>query len=71
MAGVYDIHFRGQFLNEFPHFVKEGVIRRVTFSPSVALDYETIDFLAFGHELVDALVARVRAATTRATRVIG
>ena len=60
MAGVYDIHFRGQFLNEFPHFAKEGVRRRVTFSPSVALDYETIDFLAFGHELVDALVARVR-----------
>lgn len=60
MAGVYDIRFRGQFINEFPHFVKEGVVRRVTFSPSVALDYETIDFLAFGHELVDALVARVR-----------
>ena len=60
MAGVYDIRFRGQFLNEFPHFAKEGVSRRVTFSPSVALDYETIDFLAFGHELVDALVARVR-----------
>lgn len=60
MAGVYDIRFRGRFLNEFPHFAKEGVTRRVTFSPSVALDYETIDFLAFGHELVDALVARVR-----------
>ena len=35
------------------------MVRRVTFSPSVALDYETIDFLAFGHELVDALVERV------------
>jgi hypothetical protein len=34
----------------------------VTFNPSVALDYETIEFLAFGHELVDALVAHVRAA---------
>jgi superfamily II DNA or RNA helicase len=74
MAAVYDIKFRGQFLNEFPHFVKEGLVRRVTFSPSVALDYETIDFLAFGHELVDALVARVRATEYRghtSHRVIG
>ena len=65
MAGVYDLRFKGRFLNEFPHFAKEGVTRRVTFSPSVALDYETIDFLAFGHELVDALVARVRSSEYR------
>jgi len=59
VKGVFDLRFRGRFLNEFPQFVREGVIRRVTFDPMVAMDYETIDFLAFGHEIVDALVARV------------
>lgn len=58
--GVYSLKFRSQFLQEFPEFAKEGVIRRVTFDPSVALDYETIEFLAFGHPLVDALVERVQ-----------
>ncbi len=32
----------------------------MTFDPSVALDYETVEFLAFGHPLVDAIVERVR-----------
>jgi ATP-dependent helicase HepA len=60
VPGVYDLRLRGHFLNEFPQFAREGITRRVTFDPSVALDFETIDFLAFGHELVDALVARCR-----------
>jgi ATP-dependent helicase HepA len=57
---VFDLRFGGRFLTEFPKLAKEGVTRRVTFDPSVALDFETIEFLAFGHELVDGLVARVR-----------
>ncbi len=60
---VYGLRFRGRFRDEFPQFVKEGVNRRVTFDPAVALDFETIEFLAFGHEMVDALVARARAAS--------
>jgi ATP-dependent helicase HepA len=60
MPGVYNIRLRGKFLTEFPQFAKEGLTRQVTFDPSVARDYETIEFLAFGHELVDALVERVR-----------
>jgi len=73
LDGVYSLKFKGPFLQEFPEFVKEGVIRRVTFDSSVALDYETIDFLAFGHELVDALAARVRSrafGSTTAHRVV-
>jgi SNF2 family DNA or RNA helicase len=58
--GVYDLRFSGRFADQFPQFVREGMTRRVTFDPAVALDYETIDFLAFGHEIVDALVDHVR-----------
>ena len=40
VPGVYDLTFRGRFLAEYPQFVKEGIRRRVTFSPSVALKHE-------------------------------
>jgi ATP-dependent helicase HepA len=60
LRGVYDLRLRGQFVRDFPHFAQEGLARRVTFSPTVALDLESVDFLAFGHEIVDALVARIR-----------
>ena len=60
VAGIYELRLQGLFLDEFPPYAKEGLTRRVTFSPAVALDYEAVEFLAFGHELVDGLVARVR-----------
>lgn len=44
IPGIYDLALRGEFLDEFPHFAKEGLTRRVTFSPSIALDHESIDF---------------------------
>ena len=59
VSGVYQLHFGERFKDLYPQFVKEGATRRVTFEPSVALEYEEVEFLAFGHELVDALVARV------------
>jgi SNF2 family DNA or RNA helicase len=59
-SGIYSIKFQGQSLIEFPDMIKEGITRRVTFDPSVARDHEDIDFLAIGHDLVDALLARVR-----------
>lgn len=58
--GVWDVTLSERFAIEFPKLAKEGWKRRVTFDPSVALDMESVDFLAFGHELVDALVARTR-----------
>lgn len=61
LDGVFQLKLRGQFANEFPQFGRESNSRRVTFDPAVALDYESIEFMAFGHELVDALVGRVRA----------
>jgi ATP-dependent helicase HepA len=60
LPNVYDIKLRGQFLNQLPQFATDGVRRRATFNPAVALEFENIEFLAFGHELVDALVERVR-----------
>jgi len=65
LEGVKRLRFRGRFADQFPQLVREGRVRRVTFDPSVALDYETIEFLAFGHELVDALVDRVRSTSYR------
>ena len=58
--GVYDVlHYGERLRAEFPQFAKEQLPARITFDPSVALDYETIEFLAFGHDLVEALVKRV------------
>jgi SNF2 family DNA or RNA helicase len=60
LPGVWDVVFSERFAIEFPKIAKDGRTRRVTFDPSVALDMETVEFLAFGHEIVDGLVARVR-----------
>lgn len=60
LEGVFELRLRGQFVIEFPQFAREGTLRRVTFDPAVALDYDTIEFLAFGHEMVEALVQHVR-----------
>lgn len=59
--GVYDMSYSERFLTEFPQFTRHELPERVTFDPSVALDFETIEFLAFGHEIVEALVGRVTA----------
>lgn len=60
LEGVFDLRLRGRFLIEFPNFARESPLRKVTFDAAVALDYETIEFLAFGHEIVEALVEYVR-----------
>jgi len=60
LPGVWDVKFSQRFAIEFPKIAKDGPTRRVTFEPSVALDMETVEFLAFGNELVDGLVARAR-----------
>jgi len=60
VPGALELRLKGQFENEYPQFVKEGWNRRVTFDPSVARDHEDLEFLAVGHEIVDALLARAR-----------
>jgi RNA polymerase recycling family C-terminal len=60
IRGLYDLRFCERFSSAFPHFAKEEIRSRVTFDASVALDHEEVEFLAFGHPLVDALVERAR-----------
>jgi SNF2 family DNA or RNA helicase len=58
--GVSVLRLRGRFAQEFPEIEREGHIRRVTFDPAVAREQESVEFLAFGHPIIDGLVARVR-----------
>ena len=60
IEGVYNLRLSDRFFSEFPQFEKDGAQHLVTFDPSVARDHETVDFLAFGHDLVDRLVDYVR-----------
>jgi len=63
VPGVYNIRLRGQFLNEYPQFGREGASRRATFDPNVARQYESVEFFAFGHEIVDTLIERALSRT--------
>jgi superfamily II DNA or RNA helicase len=56
---TYDLELRGQARDTFPQLYREGPRRHVTFDRQVAQDHDEVEFLAFGHELVDGLVARV------------
>jgi ATP-dependent helicase HepA len=58
--GVYLLSFNDLFEHLFPDEVKAGRTRRITFDLSVALEREEVDFLAFGHPIVDGLVDYVR-----------
>jgi SNF2 family DNA or RNA helicase len=57
---VFELRLKGEFANEFPTLVKEGYIRQVTFDPATALEHEEVEFLAFGNEIVDGVVAYVQ-----------
>jgi hypothetical protein len=60
IRGLYNVRFGSRFAAVFPQFAKEEIRPRATFDPSVALDHEEVEFLAFGHALVDVLVDRAR-----------
>jgi SNF2 family DNA or RNA helicase len=57
---VFSLRLRGRFADEFPMTVKDGDNRVVTFDPATALDHEEVEFLAFGNQLIDDVVAYVR-----------
>ena len=57
---VYLLKYYDRFLDSFPSLKKEELPLRVTFDPSTAIEQESIDFLAFGHKLVDLLVEYVQ-----------
>ena len=56
---VYLLRHYDKLLGEFPLLKNDEIPTRVTFDPSTALDQESIDFLAFGHKLVDSIVDHV------------
>jgi hypothetical protein len=62
IRGVYRLRFSNRFETVFPQFAREEIRPTVTFDAAVALEFEEIEFLAFGHPLVDALVERARSA---------
>jgi SNF2 family DNA or RNA helicase/uncharacterized membrane protein YkvA (DUF1232 family) len=56
---TFDLELKGDATAAFPQIVREGPRRHVTFDRSVAQDHEDVEFLAFGHELVDGVIERV------------
>jgi hypothetical protein len=60
VPGAHSLLLRNQFASLFPSIVRDGERRRVTFDPEVARENEWIEFLAFGHPIVDGLVDYVR-----------
>jgi ATP-dependent helicase HepA len=58
--GVLHLRFGARFEHHFPEEVLIERHRRVTFDLSVALEREEVEFLAFGHPIVDGLVDHVR-----------
>lgn len=57
---VFELRLRGRFADEFPGIVRDGDRRVATLDPATALDHEEVEFFAFGHDVVDALVEYVR-----------
>jgi superfamily II DNA or RNA helicase len=61
-AGVFHLRLGARFEHVFPDEVRIEQHRRTTFDLSVALEREEVEFLAFGHPIVDGLVQHVRSA---------
>lgn len=59
-AGVFHLRLGPHFEHVFPDVFREDSNRAVTFDLSVALEREEVEFLAFGHPIVDGLVDYVR-----------
>jgi hypothetical protein len=63
LPGVFRLKLGARYEHRFPEEVRSGGRHRVvTFDHSVALEREEVEFLAFGHPLVDALIGYVREA---------
>jgi SNF2 family DNA or RNA helicase len=58
-TGVRPIHFHPPFSVQHPELVQGEEARRVCFDPSAAIDSEHVEYLGFGHPIVDHLVTSV------------
>jgi hypothetical protein len=57
--GERPIHFHPPFVTDYPELVGGEDARRVCFDPGVKLDSEHVEYLGFGHPVVDRLVQAV------------
>ena len=57
--GVYELTFRGEILDEQDKHFASGPKRRAVFRPDRRTDTEDVEFMTFGHPIVDAIVERV------------
>ena len=57
--GERRIVFNVPFVIEYPELIKDGESLRVCFDPRLHVDSELVQYLGFGHPVIDALVRRV------------
>lgn len=58
-SGERRIVFHVPFIVEHPELMREGESRRVCFDPRLHVESELVEYLGFGHPIVDCLVTRV------------
>ena len=56
---VYELTFHGEILDSQRALFAGGPKRKAVFRPDLRPDTEDVEFMAFGHPIVDAIVARV------------
>jgi ATP-dependent helicase HepA len=57
--GERRVVFHVPFTIDYPELIRDGESRRVCFDPRLNVDSELVEYLGFGHPIVDALVCRV------------
>jgi len=57
--GERRIVFHVPFTIDYPEFMRDGESRRVCFDPRLNIDSELVEYLGFGHPIIDTLVRRV------------
>ena len=58
-TGEREIHFHPPFSIEYPELMQGEEARRVCFDPSVNVDSEHVEYLGFGHPVIDRLVQAI------------
>jgi superfamily II DNA or RNA helicase len=59
----YQLSFNDPFTSDYPEFFIDGRKRRAVFRADQRQDTELVEYLAFGHPIIEALVERVLGAT--------
>ena len=56
---LYELTFQGDFRDTHTHLLPAGPKRRAVFRPDRRPDAEDVEFMAFGHPIIDAVVRQV------------